>query len=404
MMDDGETIRGLMCGLLVACLLGLPAVGSAQSSDGGSGDGDSSNDQQVSVEEEPSAEQSREAAERAEEKKIRQSLIRQLRTGQQQVHIYQLVEEITDEVIADVRDLKIGPITPAAIRNVGLTPNLSKQFGEFVEATLVNAVANHTDVRMKRCVACDSLRSRVEDGNWVVSMGLTKHEQLKREAERLGVKTFMDAHFSYFPQANIVAMQIEFIRARDGSVMWSETYRSDSTTAAILRSGDRVKSRKERVAELTRKISERPYFGYMVYGGMAYIPYDSPQGGISGASFGIRIYEEFGFRKRWMYGLSGEGFLNLSQTNGLIGGFAGATLQYDLLKPDLNKPQLKTGPQISGFIAGREGNSVAFEWGLDITLQFRLGAGISAMYFLPTTFLGSDLGGFGYKARFTFNW
>ncbi|MFB6372014.1 MAG: hypothetical protein ABEN55_02595, partial [Bradymonadaceae bacterium] len=306
------------------------------------------------VEPEKHPETKRSQSEKQRRDEIQRSLERQIQTGQKKIHVYQLVEEIVDEVVADVRDLKAGTISPAAVRKMGLTPNLSKQFGDFVEATLVNALSNHTEVSIKRCVACQSLRSRIEDGNWVVSLGMTKQKQFRKEAERLGVKTFMDARFSYFPGANIVAMEIEFIRARDGAVMWSQTYRSDATTAAILRSGDRVKSRKERVKELERKIEERPYYGHQLYLGMANIPHDTPQGGITGASLGYRLYEEFGPDRRWRYGIGAEGFANFSSSP-LLGSFIGATLQYDVIKPNLNLPKLRTGPMVSGFFAGQEG-------------------------------------------------
>jgi hypothetical protein len=55
-------------------------------------------------------------------------------------------------------------------------------------------------------------------------------------------------------------------------------------------------------------------------------------------------------------------------------------------------------------VAGQEGNSAAFQWDIDLQMQFRLGAGASLMYFVPTTYQGSDLGGFGYKIRLSFNW
>ena len=407
-----RSLAALLAGLIAAAPAAALAQQNGESGGGESetaGEDDSSTaseptvEPQGEVEAEKPAETTRADGPTERERKLEKALDRQLKSGQNEIHIYQLVEEITDEVIADIRDLRIGAISPAAMRRLGLTRNLSQQFGEFVEATLVNAIANHTDVRVKRCVACQSLRSRIDEGDWVVSLGLTRQKQLREEAERLGVKTFLDARFSYFPQANIVAMQVEFIRAEDGAVMWTETYRSDSTTAAILRSGDRVKSRKERVEELERKLEERPYFGHTFYLGVSHIPYDSPEGGITGAALGYRLYEEFGATRRWRYGFSLEGFGNFS-SNPLMGGFVGATLQYDLLAPDLNKPELRTGPVVSGFFAGQEGNSAAIEWGLDVILQFRLGAGVSAMYFIPTTFAGADLGGFGYKARISFNW
>ena len=99
-----------------------------------------------------------------------------------------------------------------------------------------------------------------------------------------------------------------------------------------------------------------------------------------------------------------EGFANFSDANPLLGSFVGATLLYEIIEPNLNSPTYRTGPTLSGFFAGTEGNSVALEWGFDVALQFRLGLGLSIMYFNPVEFAGGDLGGLGYKFRASFNW
>ena len=334
---------------------------------------------------------------------VRESVRRQIQSGQDAIHIYQLVEEMVDEVLADVADLNSSAISPAAIRSVGLSPNLSKGFGEFVEATLVSALANKSDVTLKVCAACQSLRSRVEDGQWVVTLGLTRHEDLRREAQRLGVKSFLDAKFSYFPGANVVALNVRFIAAEDGRVLWAETYRSDATTAAILRSGDRVISRDERVKELERLLEARPYYGHILYVGGTYIPHDTPSGGLTGMALGYRLYEKFGPDRRWMFGIGAEGFANFG-ADALLGSFVGATLNYELFEPNLKRPIYRAGGTVAGFFAGNEGNSAAFQADFDVSLQFRLGVGASLMYFLPVTFAGADLGGLGYKVRASFNW
>lgn len=360
----------------------------------------------------PAAEQRRSSeAERAaprqtareRQREVRDATRRQLNSEARTVHIYQLVEEMIDEIISDVAQLNVRAFSPVAFRNMNLTPNLSAQFGEFVESTLISALVTHTDVNVRRCVACNSLRSRVDEDDWVVSMGLVHHEDLVAEAARIGANSFLDARLSYFPGANIVAMQVEIFRAEDGAVLWTETYRSDATTAAILRTGDRVESRAERVAELERRIDARPYYGHTLTAGATYIPYDSPRGGLSGASIGYRLYERFGPELRYYFGIGAEGFANFSD-DAILGSFIYATLQMQLSQPNLNSPIYRTGPAVGGFFAGTEGNSFFAEWGIDAVLQFRLGAGASIFYFLPTEFAGYDLGGFGLRGRVTFNW
>ncbi|MFW5968517.1 MAG: hypothetical protein ACOCV2_13420, partial [Persicimonas sp.] len=296
-------------------------------------------------------------------------------------------------------------------RRLGVTPNLSADFAGFVEGTIVSSIASQTSVAIKRCVSCDAVRSRQEDGEWVVTMGLAGQDDLEREAERIGVDNFMNAHLSYFPEANVVAMQVDVMRASDGAILWSETYRSDATTAAILRSGDRVMSRAERVEELERKLEERPEFGYAAHFGISTIPYDIPAGSITGAAGGVRLFELLGDQKRWRYGIGADGFANFSTGSGgdassqaLVGGFFGATAQYRIRPIDLNEAVFWTGPTVNGFLAGTEGNSMSVEWDLEGIFQFRLGAGATLMYFVPVRFAERDLGGLGYKVRVSFNW
>ena len=326
-----------------------------------------------------------------------------LASGQSKITVYQIVQEMIDDFIADSKDLNIAVVSPMAVRQVGLTPNLAKTFGMWVESELINAVSKHSDIRIKRCVSCQALRTRLDGQDWVVTLGQVRQEELRDEAQRLGVVAFMDAYVAYVPGANIVSMNVQIYRASDGKILWTETYQSDATTAAVLRSGDRVLTRDEARAELVRKVEQRPYYGYQIIAGAGYIPYDSPLGGINGAMIGGRIYELFGEDKRWLYGFHGESFINIGQ-NPLLGAFLGATMQYQLNEPNLNDPIYRAGGIVQGFIAGSEGNSFAFEAVAEAIFQFRFGASVSLFYFRPTRFAGADLGGPGFKARAVLNW
>lgn len=338
------------------------------------------------------------------ELEISDSARKQIQSGQGTVHLYQLVEEMTDDLISDLRELNDQVVSPMAMRRIAVSPNLSAAFGDFVESTIVSAVANSSNKKIKRCVACGAMRSRIDGNDWVVSLGFTEHDQYVAEAKRLGVQTFLDVRFAFYPGVNIAAMTVEIIRAEDAAVLWSETYRSDSSTAAILRSGDRTQTRSERLSELERKLDARPYYGHILYVGGSYLPYDSEAGSITGMALGYRLYEKFGEDNRWMFGIGAEGFANFSKENALLGSFVGATVHYQLTQPNLNGIIVRTGPTISGFFAGTEGNSAAIEWGIDGVFQFKLGAGLSAMYFVPVKFAGADLGGLGLKGRVLFNW
>ena len=320
------------------------------------------------------------------------------------VTIYQIVEEMIDDFVADIDELNQGVLSPVAIRGIGMTPNLSEPFGLWVESELINALSKHSDMRVKRCISCHALRTRMEGEDWIVSRGFVDQSELAAEAKRLGVSAYLDAFVAYVPGANVVSLNIQIFRATDGKVLWTESYRSDATTAAILRSGDRVLTRDEARAELVRKLEERPYYGYQVLAGGGFIPYDNPAvGALGGLVIGGRIYEEFGAQRRLLYGVQVEGFINRSEAAPLSGAFVGATAQYQLNVPNLNQPIYRAGGAVQGFIAGNEGNSFLFEGLIEAIFQFRFGASLGVFYFVPTTFAGFDLGGAGLKARFLIN-
>ena len=235
-------------------------------------------------------------------------------------------------------------------------------------------------------------------------MGHVTQEELAAEAKKLGVIAYLDAYVSFDPGANTVSMSVQIYRASDSKILWSETYMSDATTAAVLRSGDRLQTREEAYRELVRKIEQKPYYGYQLTLGMGFIPYDSATSPmLSGIMIGGRIYEKFGEDKRLLYGLHGESFLNFGE-NAIAGAFVGALAQYQINEPNLNDPIYRVGGLVEGFIAGQEGNSVAIEANAEAIFQFRLGASVGLMYFRPVQFAGADLGGFGGKVRFLFNW
>lgn len=320
------------------------------------------------------------------------------------ITINQVVQEMVDDLTADLKGLNMAAISPMAIRGVATTPNLSASYADWLHSQLVNSIARHARINVKRCISCGALTTQVDGEEWVVSLGHTTQEELAQVAKKLGVIAFLDVYLAYDPGANTVSMSVQIYRATDSKVLWSETYMSDATTAAVLRSGERLQTREEAYTELVRKIQQKPYYGYQLTVGMGVIPYDSPTAGaLTGIQIGGRIYEKFGEDKRMLYGLHGESFIKLGE-NAIAGAFVGALGQYQINEPNLNDPIYRVGGIVQGFIAGSEGNSVAIEANAEAIFQFRLGASVGLMYFRPVDFAGSQLGGFGGKARFLFNW
>ena len=331
-----------------------------------------------------------------------EQLRQMLADADDQVPLYLVFEEMIDELVAEIQDEPRVRISPLSVRRVRVSRQLSPWFAEETQAKIVSAIQQHTQITVRRCTTCESLRSRVDGDHWVVTMGIADQAQLRREAETIGVNAFLDVRVAYYPQSNVATMVAEAIEATNGTVIWSRSFRSDATTAEILRSGEELQTRQERVEELERRIDMRPHLGHQVSLGAGLIPYTGAQGNIIGGMLGYRLVERFGEDLRWSFSFGGEGFLNAG-ANALAGGFVNVQMQYDLLPPSLHKVQLRTGLAVGGFIAGSEGNSFVAEWSADVVMQFLLGLGINLFYFVPVEFGEGDLGGFGGKVRVSVN-
>jgi hypothetical protein len=333
-----------------------------------------------------------------------EDLIRKSRTN---VNFYELVDEILDEIAYQLSKQDAMAMSPLAIRMVRLSPDLRPEFAGTLEARLLARISQVTSIRTAVCIECSSMRSRVENGQWLVSLGAVRQEDLQRIGRAQGIKTFVDLDFTFNPSASTIWMEAVAFRASDGGVVWSDAYRSDATTAMLLRSGHRVPSRAERLEELEHKIQGRPYFGYMVSVGLARLGYNGPTGDIGGPMATIRIHERFGENNQQLFGLSVGIFFTGVPTAGknvLNSLMSGAYYSTNLSEPSLNQPEIWVYGELGGMFSGNQGNTFYGEGGLDVHLKWRLSMVGGLQYVLPTHFADHDLGGLGYRLRLAFNW
>ena len=296
-----------------------------------------------------------------------------------------------------------------AIRLVRVSSNLRPEFAHTLEARLTARLINATAVKINVCAECQALHSRVEGGNWVITLGVVNQAELRRLGESVGIKTLMDLDFSFSPDQNIIWVEAKVFRASDGTVVWSDAYRSDGTMAALLRTGARIPTRAERSAELEQKISARPSYGYAASLGMMQMGYSAPTGDIVGANASLRFHERFGENQSSLFGI-GAGIFTTGppsknkQPQALNSILLGAYYSHNVSAPNLNKPELWIYGEGGGMFTGNEGNTFYLESGVDLHLKFRLSFSGGLMYVFPTTYSGYDLGGLGFRLRVALNW
>ena len=331
--------------------------------------------------------------------------------SQSSIDFFELVDDILDEIARQLAREDPNLLSPMSIRLVRLSANLRPEFARTLETRLIARLVNSTNVKVNVCAECTSLRSRVEDGNWMVTMGAVKQEDLRRIGETTGIKTFMDVDFTYAPNSNVVWMQAMAFRASDGGVVWSDAYRSDATMAALLRTGRRIPTRAERAAELEQKINARPNYGYAASLGVAQIGYNALTGSIAGAQVSLRFHEKFGEDLGSLFGLSAGIFTTGPPKQATAGGptslnsiLLGAYFSHNLSPPNLNRAEVWLYTEGGGMFSGNEGNTFYVESGLDTHLKWRLSLQGGLMYVFPTKFSNYDLGGVGFRLRAAMNW
>jgi hypothetical protein len=329
--------------------------------------------------------------------------------SQESIDFFEMVDDIMDEIARQMSREDPKLFSPLAVKLVRLSSNLRPEFARTLETRLIARVTQSTSVKMMVCAECESMRSRVEDGNWILTLGATNADDLRRIGAQTGVKTFMDVDFTYSPGSNIIWMAAVVYRASDGGVVWSDAYRSDATMTALLRTGKVIPSRAERAAELERKLEGRPYYGYALSLGVAQIGYAGKTGDIAGAQASLRFHEKFGEQLTQLFGMTagifttGPPSMN-KQPQALNSILIGAYYSYDLSQPNLNRPEVWLYGEGGGMFSGNEGNTFYVESGLDTHLKWRLSLQGGLMYVFHTTFSGQDLGGVGFRLRAAMNW
>lgn len=330
-------------------------------------------------------------------------LIEDLAAAHGEISLPELLDEILADVVAEIAERPAQWVSPLAVRTVRLGANVEPGFGRRIVAALVTSIHAGTDVRVVECLECQLTRTEVVDGRWVVRRGLTTNAESRRVAAQIGAKSFLDLSFGFEPETDQVQLDVQIVRAEDAVVLWSDTFRADSTTPMLMRSSFAPQRRKDRLRDLEMLLEGRPMYGYAANAGFMLLPYDDPVAGdIGGATAGFRLYERFGEDRQVMFGLDMMGFLN---TERLAGGLFSAGMWWVFPRPDLVNPELRLGAKAGAFVAGSAGNAAVFQLGAEVLLRYRFGL-YGYLLFMTESELepGRFLGGLGFSAGMSFNW
>jgi hypothetical protein len=313
------------------------------------------------------------------------------------------LDELIDELAADLARLGLGKLSPVLLERVRLSDNLSPTFAATLEARLAAALSRAASAAVLRCAECWATRARIEDANWVVSRGLSRRDEVQRVAAQYGARAFLSASLSVQPEAGTMAMDVELVRADDAAIVFAETYRFHADDALLYRGADRAQSRAARLKELEDRVASRPTWGHGAYLGVMRVPSDGPDGDVIGPYGFYQLSEYFGADRAWRFGLRLGGFLDSKQ---LAGGLIEASLAVQLTSPNVWAPAVRVGVHGGGFLTGQGGNTSVFGGELEVQFGTRLTAFAQGGYMAKLQIQGKGpaYGGFVQQIGVAFLW
>lgn len=310
-----------------------------------------------------------------------------------------VVDEMLDEFAADVARLGGAQTGPILLQRVRVSDNVNPAYAAVLESRLAAAVFRAANVALVRCVECTATRSRVENGEWVVSRGITTREEAQEIARKYGAKSFLDVALSVRERPASMGMEVEMVRASDASIAFAENYRMDPSRGMLYRGADRAQTREEKLKELQDRLNQRPRWGQAVEFGVMGLINSTP---IWGGVARFQLAEEFGDDHEYQAGIALAGFLN---TSNLAGGIFTATVQGRIGQSEF-MPRYFLGLDAGVFVSGSAGTApiggLSLRWLAG--QRFALHGAIRLMGPLHVPNSAASYGGFAPEMGVSFLW
>ena len=286
-------------------------------------------------------------------------------TSGETVNASDVVDEMLDELAADVAKLGGPRVGPLLLQRIQVSDNMNPEYASILEARLASAIYRAANIALIVCHECFALKSRLENGSWVVSRGITGRDQLKEVARKYGAQTMLAVSLSLQDRPNSMAMDVEMVRAEDSSIAFAENYRLDAGRALLYRGADTAQAREARLQQIEDRLNQRPHL--QTAAELGFMRVDSDQGAIWGGTGRFILTEPFA--DRFSAGLSLGGFLN---TTTLAGGILGGVFQARIGDPAFDAPEWSLVINPGMLITGNAGNAMLLLGGLRLLGGVRL--------------------------------
>jgi hypothetical protein len=166
---------------------------------------------------------------------------------------YSALDDTLGDFEYDLKNAKVKGSDSLSIREIAANERVPRSFAPHIEYLLTERMLRATKNKVIQCVGCGARKMSLVEGNKItITSAKTDVKELARVAKQQGIKHFLDVAFTYQPGGLVMSLTIT---EPDGSaVVWSRTYNSETSRAALLRRGYDT----EQLDATTRKATEYP--------------------------------------------------------------------------------------------------------------------------------------------------
>ncbi|MBI3070897.1 MAG: hypothetical protein HYY84_02090 [Deltaproteobacteria bacterium] len=328
------------------------------------------------------------------------TLVRRIRTGAGPRLLSDVLDELMDDLTSDLAKRSAKSLSPIAIRAVRVGPTLNASaIARIVEQGLIRRLKRYTRVVPVKCATCDAFTTRLEGGNWLLKRGVASAADMRVLRRDQQIEALLDITVDHNAQTGVATLRAEAFGTEDGRIVFTESYDSDRSSAELLRTGEILRTRKERAGELEKMLKGRPDFEVGALFGLMTLPHNKSQS--YGTIIGVRLAERFGLDWRHTFGFEGSGYFNFSS---VAAAMIGVSYWWTFVEPSLFAPDWRMGWGMAAVIVGTEGNTAAFSYGIEARLKRRFSLVSEVHWVIERELTGRKFGGAGYRMRFGVNW
>jgi hypothetical protein len=204
---------------------------------------------------------------------------------------YTTIQDALGDFEYDLKNDLVKGAQNLAIRDVVTGEKVPRSFRPQLETMITEKMIKVTKSKIILCTNCEARRLDLKDDKIVMTSARINQKELARLAKQQGIDHFLNVVFDYHPTGIVIDMTIT--DAPDGRIVWSKSYNSETSRAALLRRGfdmDEMTGEQRRITEYP------PIIQYRL--GIDYLFEPATSGSTGCLGFFFRMVERYDNRKK----------------------------------------------------------------------------------------------------------